>query len=329
MVGNNNHNNACYIGVEVTRGINAGLYKDTGELVVDLATEDYRPAEELSVCERILSTIIEILNCCRVHKNRIRGIGICGDIFFTESRAACLRLNGRELSIVRAREILEESLKIPTCCDSLANSLAIAEKQSGSGKQYRNFIYIWYGESISAGVFVDDRVVAAGGPPDGSLPGVTHTQPGSLGRENCLYSLAELACPRALIYKALSIIRQDPGSRMATMMKSRPDVLDPNFIYTAALGGDRAARQIIVNKNRHLGLALIDLVKLFDPEVIFWGGCLNAVNYPVLIKSLEQSLAGLGSMLPQVRMVFPDSGKERRLWAAAALAMYNTTRVAS
>ena len=96
--------------------------------------------------------------------------------------------------------------------------------------------------------------------------------------------------------------------------------MDVSGVIAAAAAGDRAARAALRRVGDWLGIGVANLVNLFNPEVVVFGGVLRDV-FPEVREQVEQAL-GLALTAPreQVRLVLPALGADSVIIGAAEVA---------
>lgn len=95
---------------------------------------------------------------------------------------------------------------------------------------------------------------------------------------------------------------------------------DPAEVLAAALRGDRARKAAVRRVGRWLGVGVANLVNLFNPEVVIFGG-LTRTLFPVLEPYVRAELAlALAAPRDQVRLALPGLGRDSSLVGAAELA---------
>lgn len=96
---------------------------------------------------------------------------------------------------------------------------------------------------------------------------------------------------------------------------------DPaEVLAAAAMSGDRAGKAAVRRVGRWLGVGVANLVNLFNPEVVIFGG-LTRTLFPVLEPYVRAELAlALAAPRDQVRLALPGLGGDSSLVGAAELA---------
>ncbi|GMA51636.1 N-acylmannosamine kinase [Alicyclobacillus contaminans] len=172
------------------------------------------------------------------------------------------------------REWVHEATGLPTVLDNDANAAAAAEHWFGAGKGTRNMVYVTVSTGIGAGVVVDGQVRQGTA---GNFGEVGHiiVHPGGrrckCGNAGCLEVLAS---GTAIAERAAAVYGQP---------------LSAKDVAERAASGDAVAEAILRDAFRYLGIGMVNLVNLFDPEVMVIGGGVAQMGRP-LFDSVRQAL---------------------------------------
>ncbi len=184
-----------------------------------------------------------------------------------------------------------------------ANAAALAEWYSGAGKGSKTLICVTVGTGIGAGVVVDGRLLVGKSGRGGEI-GHMVLMPGgpecSCGTRGCLEALASGQAIARMGRQACS--GGDPV--LLRLCSDDPCRLEAKTVFEAARAGSQAARQVIEQAAMWLGVALVNVVSVIDPEIIIIGGgvALSGEQFlePVR-RSMEASALCRIAMPPVVR----------------------------
>ena len=169
-------------------------------------------------------------------------------------------------------EILRRRLGLPVVVGDDANLAALAEQRYGAGRGHDNLIYLTISTGVGSGIVVDGRlllgargigaeagcmIVDAGGPP---CPSGSH--------RGCLESL--VSGPAIARRMRERIARGERSSLVAT--PGGLGEITAHEVAEAAQAGDPLATDVLREAGVYLGLGLVSLLHLFNPEVIVVGG---------------------------------------------------------
>jgi predicted NBD/HSP70 family sugar kinase len=169
-------------------------------------------------------------------------------------------------------KIIRDKIGWPTVVINRHRARGIAECRFGAAKDYRQVAYVGIGTGIAAGFFQNRMLITGllGGA--GELGHVTILPDGPVcpcGNRGCLQALAS---GPAMEQEARMLLRQGGESVMNQGGGYDIQLIKAEDICAAADQGDALAMQVVRNAAAYLGIALANLVNLFNPEAIILGG---------------------------------------------------------
>lgn len=188
---------------------------------------------------------------------------------------------------VDVAESLAARIGRPVHVDSEANLGGLAEAREGNGRSAASSVFIRVGHTISAGLVVNGDLFRGVNGKAGQIGHVTLDEHGPICRCSNRGCLETYASGPAL----LSLFPPSEG------MHRLSDLLQ------AAESGDSAARRVIADAGRHIGIAAASLCNLFDPEVIVVGGELGQAGEILMAPmrhSLERTALPSADGLPEI-----------------------------
>lgn len=97
--------------------------------------------------------------------------------------------------------------------------------------------------------------------PDGPLCGC--------GNRGCLQALAS---GPAIANRAREQLRHSPASLLIDLVDGQPERIQPETVFAAAEAGDPLALDVVNETAVYLGIAMANLINLFNPELVVLGG---------------------------------------------------------
>jgi len=144
-------------------------------------------------------------------------------------------------------------------------------------------------------------------------------EPCHCGNNGCLETL--IAEP-AILRQAEILSRLNPEGILAQTINTRQDLTLIERVFTAARQGDQDVLRMLNERIYYLGLALANVVNLFNPELILLGGIFSQGQdlfiRPILDTIRQMSFGGLGK---DVRLQATTFGWKAGVTGAAALAL--------
>ncbi len=168
------------------------------------------------------------------------------------------------------RSHLHELWGVPVSLNNDAELGALGEWAYGAGRSQRNLAYIKVGTGIGSGLLLDGQVYRGATGCAGEIGHITIQENGPLcacGSYGCLEALAG---GRAIARKAREAVLAGRRSQLAVI--EPVEAITARDVAEAARLGDLVAQQIVTTAGGYLGIAIADLVNLFNPGLVVVGG---------------------------------------------------------
>jgi len=171
---------------------------------------------------------------------------------------------------VNIKQKLNESFGKEVFIDNDATAQAISVKIFDKGKRYKDFIYIVIGTGIGGGIFLNDRIYRGSNGYAGEIGHmvILANGPGcGCGRRGCIEALGS---GRAITRRVIENIGE---VRKSTFLSSiSPTRLVAEDVFSGKRLGDPFSTLIIDEEIYYLSIAVANLINIFDPAAIFFGG---------------------------------------------------------
>lgn len=202
--------------------------------------------------------------------------------------------------------LFQRHLPCPAFLDNDANLVAKAEHLFGAGRGYRNFIVVTLEHGVGMGIVLNGQLYRGERGCGAELGHVKIQFDGALcqcGQRGCLEAYVG---DYALLRDTSTVLRDD-----AT--KTIQDILD------AARAGDTLAQEVLDRASQILGVALANLVNLFDPEHIVLARSRPPFDLPyseAMLASLRRNTVQVDAPQPGITVRNLDES----MWAKGAAA---------
>ncbi|MEW5801904.1 MAG: ROK family protein [bacterium] len=225
------------------------------------------------VIERIVSTVLRVVDQARDGGNQIEAVGI-GSPGIIDIRTGTIVTspNFPEWRRVPLKQTMEKRLPYPVFLDNDANAFAYGEKWVGVGRDVQSMVCLTLGTGVGGAIILGGRLWHGA---DGMAGEVGHmtVQPNGLkcncGNYGCLESYASAS---SVVRRALVASRTGTPSMILTLAGGDPEKITSSLVYQAALKGDTLAMQIMKETATYLGIGIANLINLLNPEMIVVGG---------------------------------------------------------
>jgi glucokinase len=264
---------------------------------------------------------------------------------------------------VPLRDMFYERFKIPIFVENDANAAGLGEYMFGAGRGCSDIVYLTLSTGIGGGVIIDGKIIDGASGTAGELGHMTIDRHGgrcNCGNIGCLeYIASGTAIARraneaiaagqgaALLGFARTLL-EHPGAAPASAgpsmhesaaleddeMGKSEDVTDEATGHTlyinartvamAAEAGVPLAKAIITDAAEAIGVGLVNIIHIFNPEMIILGGGVTQMG-PLLMEPALRIVKARAMKAPRdaVRVVQAQLGPEVGLVGAGALIYYN------
>ena len=227
------------------------------------------------------------------------------------------------------RDLLQQELNLPVYVDNDANAMALAETLYGAGRGAEDVLAMTVGVGIGAGVIIGGQIHRGAYFSAGELGHVCVQPDGPpcvCGRRGCLEAVAADA---AVVRRAREELQAGRAEFLRRLVGGHIDLLTREDVVAAALEGDEAARSILAESGRWLGLAAANAANLFSPERIVVGGEAVIEAGELILGPMREAMAGIVfPTYPEGRFVVQAAlGRNAWLQGAAALVLADAFEV--
>lgn len=176
-------------------------------------------------------------------------------------------------SDVPLADILKKEFAVPIYIGNDANVAALAEVSVGSAQGYKHVIYITVSTGIGSGIINDGRLILG---KTGIANEAGHMM--MLVDGERVSTLEKEAAGPSLARQAKERIQAGEKSTLAEMSANDLNKIDAKMIGDAALDGDDLAVDIVKRGGKIVGLGLVNLLHIFNPEIIVIGGGVSYIG---------------------------------------------------
>ncbi len=172
-----------------------------------------------------------------------------------------------------------------------ANAAALGEHLFGAGKGSHSSVTITIGTGIGSGIIINDKLVPGSfnsGAEIGHQIVEANGRECPCGQRGCMEQYASAS---ALIRCAKERITENPDSSMLTVLNGDISNLNAQTVYDAYHAGDEAATHVVEKFIKYLGIGVINIINILQPEVIVIGGGVSGEKEK-LIDPLNEYIKG-------------------------------------
>ena len=236
-----------------------------------------------AVINRLFSVAQQVLEQSRLQASEIEGVAIAAAGALDTKRGlvtASPHLPGWHN--VPLRDILSERLGTKSYLINDASAAAFGEYYMGAGKGVNNLIYLTISTGIGGGIIIDGELYQGA---DGSAGEIGHMTIDVNGEKcNCgnIGCWETLASGTAVAKEAARRLNQGEKSSVFDLTSGKLENITAKMIAQAARQGDPLACDVIAKAAYYLGVGLVNLVNIFNPERIIIGGGMAQIGNRLL-----------------------------------------------
>ena len=261
------------IGVDLGgTNIAAGIVTAEGEIIYKKSTPTNLPQPEEAIENKIADLCRELCaekNLELGKDSTFVGVGTPGSV---DSRTGVVAFNANfGYSNWHIKDKLEALLGVTVGVENDANTAIVAEVVAGCAKGCSDAVILTLGTGVGAGVVIGGKVYS-GFNQSGTEIGHMVVQVGgrqcNCGRKGCF---EKYAAATALIYDTKIAMQNNPAS---LLWKVCPDIekVNAKTAFDAKELGDETAIKVIDTYIEYLACGIINVINIFQPEVLCLGG---------------------------------------------------------
>ncbi|HVO19071.1 MAG TPA: ROK family transcriptional regulator [Anaeromyxobacter sp.] len=226
-----------------------------------------------AVMARVAGLVRALIANSRVQVRDIMGVGVAVGGLINRQRAIIESSPDFGWTEVDAVGVLEEQLQLPVRLDNVTRVTAIGEYHYGIGRRFRSFICVNVGYGVGAGIIVDGVPFygshGVGGEFGHTVVARDDPRVCNCGNRGCIEAIASGS---GIARTARERIRAGEHSALREACGGDPERITAELVAQAAREGDALAGRVLREAVEVLGIGILNLVNLYDPEAIVLSG---------------------------------------------------------
>ena len=250
----------------------AGVINDKYEIIgrAKAKTNVPRPAEE------IFADIVECVKGAAENAgigiDEIESVGIGTPGSVDREKGLIEFANNLFFHNIPAVELFKSQLNVDVYLENDANCAALGEALAGAGIGKKHFIAITLGTGVGSGIVDDGKLLIGCNGAGGELGHMVIEIDGeecTCGRHGCWEAYASAT---ALINQTKNAMQKHPESKMWDFCSGKIENAGGRTAFDAMRAGDEAGTQVVENYIRYVAIGTINVINIFQPEMICFGG---------------------------------------------------------
>lgn len=277
-----------------------------------------------AVIRRIIESIKQVMTGADIGGIGLGAAGVCN----TSIGVITFSPNLPGWHNIPLRDIVQREFGLPTYMENDATLAALGEHCFGVGMGIDNLIYVTVGTGIGGGIIVGGQLYRGASGTAGEIGHMTICVNGP--RCNCgnIGCWETFASGTALAREAVKRIEAGAQTTILSLANGDPKKVKGETVFLAAKQGDSLAMELISVTGYYLGVGLVNLVNIFNPQLIVIGGGLAQMGSLLLDPALKV-VAEHAFRLPAeaVRIELSGLGTDAGALGAVALVLQENSRM--
>jgi glucokinase len=219
-------------------------------------------------------------------------------------------------------EVMSERVGLPVAVDNDANCAVLCEARVGAAAGCSEVVLLTLGTGIGGGLLLGGEVYRGWLGGGAEMGHMVVEMDGPPCQSNCPnYGCLETVCSGTALVRLASVeVARRPDTALGHALEEGEELTGP-LITQLAQDGDPVARDVIAQIGRRLGIGLVSLVNIFNPQAVVIGGGVSAAGE--LLLEPARAMVRERALLPgrdAVRIEVAKLGAESGLVGAALMA---------
>jgi glucokinase len=250
----------------------AGVFKPSGECIgrSKLSTKPQRSPKE--IIERIARCVTDAVDECDLDMKQVRGIGVGAPGAVDPESGKVLVAPNLGWEDVSLQKLLEDHLDVPVFIENDCTVCTLGVYETELGGKPHTLAGIFIGTGIGGGLILNGKLYVGFNRTAGEVGHMVLEVGGpkcSCGNRGCFEALAS----RTAIFRRIQTAVKEGQKTVLTDMLG-PDLKDMRSgdLRKAIRQNDKFVEKIVEEAAEYTGIAVANLINLFNPEVVVLGG---------------------------------------------------------
>lgn len=252
--------------------IKVGVVKENYEIIGRSNVKTNLPRSAEDIADSISGAVKMACADANITVNEVNSVGIGTPGVANRHTGLVLYSSNLGFDNTDLGGMLENKIGKKVFLENDANAAAFGEVLNGAGKGYKNVVVITLGTGVGGGIITDGKIYTGFNFCGGEIG---HTvieydgRPCSCGRKGCFEAYSSAT---ALIRATKNAMEADKNSLLWGIADNSLENVDGKTAFDGMRMGDQAAKKVVNEYINYLGCGLVNVVNIFQPEVLLIGG---------------------------------------------------------
>jgi glucokinase len=303
------------IGVDLGgTNLRAGLVDRDGRVHHKLSIRTDYNANPQTISDQIFKLIHDVIHVSQVEISDIAGIGL-GSPGLIDKRGETIIFspNLPQWRNIPIKHLIAKRFVVPCVLENDANAAAWGEKWIGAAKEASSMVMMTIGTGIGGGIIIENKLWRGANNVAAEIGHMIIKIDGpkcNCGNNGCIEAYASAT---AMVRRFKELL----SSGMSSLLKNSEEIT-AKMINDAATQGDKASLDIIKETGQYLGIAIVNIMHILNPEVIVLTGGMTGSG-KLLMEPIQQVVKqkAFEASYKDTRIVFSQLGNDAGIIGAA------------
>ncbi|MBE7445352.1 MAG: ROK family protein [Planctomycetia bacterium] len=305
----------CIVGIDLGgTNLKAGIVDTEGKILHRLSVKTHSDADSQIISNQILELIAEIIRSAQVKTSDIIGIGLGSPgLVDKKGETVLFSPNLPRWRNIPIKRIVAERFSKPCVLENDANAAAWGEKWAGAGKESGSLVMLTLGTGVGGGIVINNKIWRGANNVAAEIGHMVIQMDGpqcNCGNRGCVEVYASAT---GMVRRFKELLQEG----MPSLIKVSGEIT-AKMINEAALQGDKVSLDVIDETGRYLGIALINIMHVLNPEmIILAGGMIGSGE--LLMNPIRRATAqrAFEASYKDTKIVFSQLGNDAGIIGAA------------
>lgn len=252
--------------------IAVGLVDDRGKILQKDSIPTKRERAYQQIIKDMAMLSLKVVADAGKDIQEIKSIGIGSPGIPDSKNGILLYANNLNFRNVPMREEMQKYIHLPVYINNDANCAALAESAVGAAAGVEHSVTVTLGTGVGGGVIIHRKIYGGfnyAAAELGHMVIVSGGMPCTCGRNGCWEAYASAT---ALIRQTQAAALENPKSMINTLVNNDMTKINAKTAFDAAKQGDETGQKVVEQYIRYVAEGLINIINIFQPEVVAIGG---------------------------------------------------------
>ncbi|TVM04255.1 MAG: hypothetical protein CV087_01035 [Candidatus Brocadia sp. WS118] len=259
----------CIVGIDLGgTNLKAGVVDTDGRIFHRLSIKTNSNADPQTISNQILELIAETMQSAQVRESDVVGIGLGSPgLVDKQGETILFSPNLPRWRNIPIKRIVSERFSKPCVLENDANAAAWGEKWAGAGKGVKSLVMLTLGTGVGGGIVIDNKLWRGANNVAAEIGHMVIQTDGPLcncGNRGCVEVYASAT---GMVRRFKEVLKGGASSSLKIS-----DEITAKMINEAAIHGDKVSLDVIEETGRYLGIAIVNIMHVLNPEMIVLSG---------------------------------------------------------